>query len=135
VFRWRIDVCTHARDSTFGGFQPRYPKVGNLDCLAIRGEQEILWLDVAMNYAALVGVRQARTNLLQTKDCSIETQRLGVTEPGHVAAAQIFENDIVKGSAGQIQRGAMSEATDDVGMTDPIKRNGFILKILDEGTL
>ena len=65
VLRGCINIGTDARNSAIGCFDARDSKVRNLHRLAIRGEQKILWLDVTMNHATRVRVREAGANLLQ----------------------------------------------------------------------
>ena len=85
-----------------------------------------------MDDAALVRMCEAGTDLLQVEERAIEAEFLFATILRHVAAAEIFQHQIMKRGAIEIERGAVTEAADDVGMTDPIEGNCFILKILDE---
>src|SRR5581483_10258091 len=114
VFRRRVDVRAYARDGAVGGFDPRHAKVCNLDGLAIRRQQEILWLDVAMDDAAFVCMGQPCANLFEIKKRALKRQRFGSNQLCHVAAAEILEHEIVKRGAIQIEGGAMSQTTDDV---------------------
>src|SRR2546425_4671692 len=82
--------------------------------------------------AALVRMREAGTDLLQIEERTIEAEFLFATILRHVTAAEIFQHQIMKCGAVDIERGAVTEAADDVRVTDAIESNCFILKILDE---
>src|SRR5262249_15617029 len=88
--------------------------------------------DVAMDYAALVRVRKSGANLLQIKQGAIQAQRLTTAERGHVTAAQVFEYDVMKSRAIQIDRRTVSQTTDGVRMADAVQSNRFVLKVLNE---
>src|SRR5256885_3491854 len=132
MLRRGIDVRADARNGTVAAFEARHAKVGNLQGFAIARQQEILWLDVAMDDAALVRVREARADLLQIEERAIEAEFLFAAILRHVAPAEIFQHQIMKRGAIEIECGAVTEAADDIGMTNAIEGNCFILKILDE---
>src|SRR5205807_1574312 len=52
-----------------------------------------------------------------------------------VATAQIFQYQIMKSSAAEIDCGPVTEAADDIRMTHAIESHGFILKVLNQGGL
>src|SRR5437588_1865272 len=85
-----------------------------------------------MDHAALVCMREAGADLLQIEEPAIEAEFLFATILRHVPTAEIFQYQIMKGGAIEIERGAVTKAADDVGMADTIERNCFSLKILDE---
>ncbi len=89
-------------------------------------------LDVAMNDAALVRVREAGANLLEIKERPLNRQRPRPREREHVATRKILEHDVVKRRAREIDCGAVSEPVYYIWMTHAIECNRFILKVGDE---
>src|SRR5262249_32619034 len=110
-------------------------EVGNLYRRSIFGQQEILRLDVTMNHAALVGVRETGANLFKVSQRPIQRQCFRPAEPGEIAAAQIFQHQIVKGSLVEIDSRPVTQAADDVRMPPAVQRNRFVLKILNQRAL
>src|ERR1044072_3605276 len=128
-----VDVCADARDGAFISVQTRDAEVGNLYDLPIAGQEQVLRFDVAMNDAGTVCVRQPGANLLEIKKRFLNRQRTTTRKRRHVSARKILEHDVVKSSSGQVDRGAVSEAADDVGMTNAIQSYCFVLKVCDQG--
>src|SRR5713226_6569563 len=135
VFRRRVDVCADARDRTIGRFEFSHAKVGDLNGLLIRGEQKVLRLDIAMNHPAFVRVREPGADLLKIKKRTVQPQWLAPAERRQITAAQVFEHDVVKRRAGEIDRRAVPQPADDVWMTNAIKRSRFVLEILNQSAL
>src|SRR5688572_14759856 len=94
VFGRRIDVCSDARDRAFSRIEPCDTEVSNLHDLPILGEQQVLWFDIAMNDAALVGVRETGTDLFEVEQRALDRERARSRERKHVAAGQVFEDDV-----------------------------------------
>ena len=72
VFRRGVDVGADARDRALSGRQTSDAEIGNLDGLPISGQQQILWLDVAVNDSAAVRMLEAGTNLLEIEHGPID---------------------------------------------------------------
>ena len=130
VLRGRVNICADARDGAFVCSQTRHAEVSDLNYLAIGSQQQVLRFYVAVNHAVLVRVSQAGTNLLQIKQSLLERQRIAARKGSHVATRKIFEDDVVKRCAGQIDCSAVTEPANDIWMTHAIKRYCFVLKVL-----
>src|SRR5713101_8132003 len=130
-----VDVCADARDRAVGGFEFGHAKIRNLHGLMIGREQKVLWLDVAMNHPALMRVSEPGADLLKVQKGAVQPERLAPAERRQIAAAQVFKHDVMKGCAAEIDRRAVSQTADDIGMTHAIKRRRFILKILNQRKL
>src|SRR5205814_469146 len=92
MLRRGIDICADARNCAIATFKPRHAKVGNLHGFAIARQQEILRLNVAMDDAALMRMREAGTDLLQIEERAIEAEFLLATKLRHVTAAEILQH-------------------------------------------
>src|SRR5258708_3245761 len=88
-----------------------------------------------MNHAACMSVRHSRADLLQILECAIEFQWRLPAQHRQVAPAEILQNDVMKSCSAKIHGGAMTKATDNVGMADTIERDCLVLKILNQRPL
>src|SRR4030095_8978595 len=86
VFWRRIDICADSSDCSLVRIKARNTKVSDFYSFLVSGQQEVLWLDVAMNDAAFVCVGQAGTNLLKIEHRTRERQRMVTRQRRHVAS-------------------------------------------------
>src|SRR4026208_2291773 len=98
----------------------RDAKVSDLYRLEVACQEQIMRLDVAMDHTLHVGMPQAGANLLQIIDSRFG---VGASFPAitlQIAARQIFQHEIMKCLSSQVLCGAVTQAADDVRMTDAI---------------
>src|SRR4051812_23974913 len=132
MFRRSIDICADASNSAFGGLEARDAKVSDLYRLTIGRQQKVLWFYVAMDNAALVCMSEAGADLFEIFKRPFNRQRFLAAKLSQIATTEIFQNQIMKRGTVQIYRGSMVQTTDDVRVSHSIKRDRFILKVLNQ---
>src|SRR5688500_13644464 len=88
-----------------------------------------------MDHARSMGVGESGRNLLKIKQRLIDWQRPLTRQRSHVAARHVFDNDVMKCCAGEIDGGAVAEPADYVWMTHTIQSDCLVLKILHQRAL
>src|SRR5436190_1319763 len=101
----------------------------------IAGQQNIVWLYVAMNDSLAVSVSERFGDLLKIIDRIVEADRLFSTERPEVSAGHVLEHDVVKRHSFKIGGGSVPEPLNDVWMTNAIEGNRFVLKVLNQRVL
>src|SRR5687768_15435799 len=88
-----------------------------------------------MDHARCMGVGESGRNLLKIKQRLIDWQRPLTCQRSHVAARHVFDHDVMKSCACEINGGAVSEPADYVWMTHTIQSDCLVLKILNQRAL
>src|ERR1051325_4300799 len=97
MFRRGVNVRPYARDRALARLYLGDAEVRDLDCFLVSREQKVLRLDVAVNDAAIVRVREPRADLFEVKQYALKRVRLLAVARRHVAARKIFEHEVMKG--------------------------------------
>src|SRR2546423_13128805 len=90
VLRRGVDICADARDGAVSSLKPGDTEIGNLHDLLIGSEQKVLRLDIAVNDARFMRVRQTRANLLKKEHRAFKIERLSSRQRRKVSATQIL---------------------------------------------
>jgi hypothetical protein len=112
--------------------EPCDAEIGDLHCLVITRQKQILRFYVAMNYTVRVRMTKTGTDLLDVVQRLCERYSSLSQKPLHIPARHVLENKVMEHRPVQVSRRAMAQTADNIRVTDAVEGDRFVLKVLDQ---